>query len=302
MLKTIELSTSCIKPNNYNPNMMTETEFNELINEMRRLKRIPKPIVVRKNDTGFVIVDGEHSWRAAKEIGLEKVTCEIIVADDFESMHQTYKRNQHGTHNPVLLGKMFKRMKKERSLSNRALAKEMEVSEGTVRNALLYAEAAEVRNDYAFEKLSVKQLRYLNMLPEKVRDLWLNSGADILALFNAIAPEQVKPLTSKKKDDIKFWLGDYGPQEWEEGSSVEAEFLGQYHGLIEDGLLDVYFPDASPDDAESFMRLIHRVKKWHKFEREHFSPWFSKNYKELKAQWRRFVISFLKRWRTDALA
>ena len=37
----------------------------------------------------------------------------------------------------------------QREISQRALAKEIEVSEGTIRNGLLYDEAATVRNGYA---------------------------------------------------------------------------------------------------------------------------------------------------------
>ena len=92
---------------------------------------------------------GSHGWKAAKEVGLEEIPCEVIDADDFEAMRQTYKRNQHGTHHSVLQGRMFRRMMADRGLSQRAFAKDVEVSEGTVRNSLLYAEAADLRNDYA---------------------------------------------------------------------------------------------------------------------------------------------------------
>lgn len=131
---------------------MGPDKFAELVEEVRHLGRLPKPIVVKPNGQGFTIVDGEHGWRAAQEVGLETVSAEVIEADDFESRRQTYKRNQHGEHDPVLLGRMFRDMMAQRELSQRALAKEITVSEGTIRNALLYAEAADLRNSYAQEK------------------------------------------------------------------------------------------------------------------------------------------------------
>src|SRR5690606_29130015 len=96
------IAPAAIKPNDYNPNRMTDDEFAELVAEVRHLGRLPKPVVVRPNGDGYVIVDGEHGWRAAQEVGLPEITCEVIEVDDFEAMRQTYKRNQHGQHNPVL--------------------------------------------------------------------------------------------------------------------------------------------------------------------------------------------------------
>src|SRR5215207_3238502 len=193
-LRTTTLRTEDLKPNDYNPNRMTEEEFAELVEEVRHLGRVPKPVVVRNRYAGDVsageyqIVDGEHGWRAAKEVGLEEITCEVIEADDFEAMRQTYKRNQHGTHDRAALGEMFGRMKEERGISNRELAKEINVSEGTIRNALIFAEAAELRKRYApdkgatkddfyFSEMTTERARDYVKLPEGIRDKWLNAGA-----------------------------------------------------------------------------------------------------------------------------
>jgi ParB/RepB/Spo0J family partition protein len=185
-----QLPTDALHPNDYNPNRMTGEEFTELVEEVRHLGRLPKPVVVRNGYAAdeYLIVDGEHGWRAAKEVGLAEVTCEVIKADDFEAMRQTYKRNQHGTHDRVALGEMFKRMAKERCISNRELAKDINVSEGTIRNALMFAEAAESRrrfspekgatkDDYYFSTMTTKQARDYMYLPEGLRDRWLNAGA-----------------------------------------------------------------------------------------------------------------------------
>ncbi len=181
------LPTGALRPNDYNPNRMAGSEFAELVEEVRHLGRLPKPVVVREAEGGYLIVDGEHGWRAATEAGLAEIACEVIEADDFEAMRQTYKRNQHGTHDRAALGQMFRRMMEEREISNRGLAKEINVSEGTVRNALLVAEAAKVRNayapekgetadDWAFSRMTVAQARLYVALPEGIRDAWLNAG------------------------------------------------------------------------------------------------------------------------------
>jgi hypothetical protein len=168
---------------------MTEGGFEELRAEVRHLGRIPKPVVVRANSskTGYEIVDGEHSWRAAKELGFDKIECEIVEVDDFEAMSQTYKRNQHGSHNPVKLGQMFEKMCSDRLVSIRKLARSIGVSEGTVRNAINYARAARMRSGYAFQILSQDQVRLYLRLPCPINDLWLDSGARISSIQQSLS-------------------------------------------------------------------------------------------------------------------
>lgn len=176
-----------IQPNDWNPNQMSEEEFAELVAEVRHLGKVPKPIVLRKNGAGYEIVDGEHTYRALLELDYEELQpswFEVEAYDDFEAMRQTYKRNQHGTHDPVRQGQLFERMRAEKNLSVRALADEVELSEGTIRNSLEYSKAAKVRNDYAFSNLGVKQVRAYNRLPQILADFWLEStDADLKALY-----------------------------------------------------------------------------------------------------------------------
>lgn len=184
MFSIVNLSIESLRPNDYNPNMMTGEEFKELICEVKRLQRVPKPIVVRKDHQGYLIVDGEHNWKAAQEAGLKELPCEIITADDFESMFQTFKRNQHGTHNPIKLGKMFQRMMKEKGLSQRGLAEKMDVSEGTIRNALLYVRAEERAGEgTCVDEMDIRHIRWYLALPEKVAQAWWHGGAKIDDLY-----------------------------------------------------------------------------------------------------------------------
>jgi ParB-like chromosome segregation protein Spo0J len=183
---------------------------------------------VRPNDSGYVIVDGEHGWRAAKELGLAELPCEVVDVDDFEAMRQTYKRNRHGSDDPLQLGRMFKRMLDARGQSHRGLANEIEVSEGTIRNGLMYAEAAELRNSYVREggglaraelrkanedahtpdeqiaRLSVRQVRAYLHLPPTIANLWLDAGADLRELYRAKSGDEMDELEANHPQSCGF--------------------------------------------------------------------------------------------------
>jgi ParB/RepB/Spo0J family partition protein len=224
-----QLPVGQLHPNSYNPNSMSDAEFGELVEEIRHLGRLPKPVVVRPvAGDEYEIVDGEHGWRASKEVGLAQIACEVIEADLFEAMRQTYKRNQHGTHDRVALGRMFRRMMDERGLSNRQLANEINVSEGTIRNALVLAKAGEVRKRYAssgstngdpqFEQMTVTQARHYLQLPEGLRDRWLDAGApaawspETWGMPEGIAAEVTRYVQKLAETSIAgvFELGSWG--------------------------------------------------------------------------------------------
>lgn len=251
---TVDIPIELLDPNDYNPNRMTEAEFNEFVAEIIRLGRLPKPVVARPNSRAgrYTIIDGEHGWRAATKAGLKRIPCEIIEADDFEAMRQTYKRNQHGTHTPILLGRFFRRMMEDRGLSQRALAKEIEVSEGSIRNALHYEQAAGVRNDYAWEKLTVRQVRLYNHLPRSIGDLWLDTSANVKELLGCEEEEANRTVAELERAERK-------DEEKERLRFSRWEYLAQT-GLVE---IVRQIPNWR---YRGFRRLVSLMEDWVKYE------------------------------------
>jgi len=143
------LPIDVIRPNTLNPNQMSSDQVAALQREVERLGGLAKPIVVCAVDDGYEIIDGEHSWRAAREVGFEEVPCEIRdYVDDYELMRQCLVRNQHGEHNRVLEARVFELMQQERNLSSRGLSRELGMTEASIRNTLRY------RPDLTFPALS----------------------------------------------------------------------------------------------------------------------------------------------------
>lgn len=168
------ISPAELHPNDYNPNALGREGAQGLVLELRAVRVNRKPILVREVGGRLVIVDGEQTWRAANEAGLEKVWIERIDADEFEARRLTFCANLGGDANPLKLGRMMADMLRLRPVSNVELASALGCSEGTVRNRLLYVELAErartdpnLPTETQIAKMTVKKVRKLLGLDEK---------------------------------------------------------------------------------------------------------------------------------------
>jgi len=118
-------------PSGLNPNRMTEEEFRGLKESIRNAGFLEEnPILARPNGDGtYEIVHGEHRWRAARELGIQKVPCDVGEIDDLEAdrlrvilnkdrgrldyfklsmlLNQYYERYNHNGMTQEKLGKIF---------------------------------------------------------------------------------------------------------------------------------------------------------------------------------------------------
>jgi len=77
------VETELLKPNDYNPNLMTDEQFQSLVEDFKENGFVGQPIIVNdKNE----IIDGEHRWRCAKFLGFEKVP--VVIFNPKDAEHQ----------------------------------------------------------------------------------------------------------------------------------------------------------------------------------------------------------------------
>jgi hypothetical protein len=72
-MQIVKKSVDDIKPNKYNPNKIPEEIYKTLVSNIKKFGYL-QPILIDKDG---VIIDGEHRWRACKEIGINEVECVI---------------------------------------------------------------------------------------------------------------------------------------------------------------------------------------------------------------------------------
>ena len=89
-LKVEYLPPSELKPNAYNPNRQTEDEF-EMLKASMREDGFTQPILCMTDGT---IVDGEHRWRAAQELGYERVPVVKVSMSEAQRRIATMRHNR----------------------------------------------------------------------------------------------------------------------------------------------------------------------------------------------------------------
>lgn len=89
MADSIEFPIEVIQPNEWNPNVMTDEEYEKLKTSIELTKGrylADNPIMVRPIDDGlYEIIDGEHRWSAAVDLGYTSICCNVREGLDEET-------------------------------------------------------------------------------------------------------------------------------------------------------------------------------------------------------------------------
>ena len=144
-----------LKPNNYNPNEMDDKQFNSLCHQIQS-KGFRDTIHAATINKEKIILNGEHKWKAAIALGIQKVPViyhENLTEDELKSM--TVSLNMHGTINPLKLAQMIADWKKKK------------IKEDQIRNLMGYTEGDikfKKAVQMAREKMNIDQKEKLDLL------------------------------------------------------------------------------------------------------------------------------------------
>jgi ParB/RepB/Spo0J family partition protein len=84
------VSVDQVRPNGYNPNRQNEHEFT-LLKASIQEDGFTQPVIVAEDLT---IVDGEHRWRAAQAVGLEKIPVVRVPMEAAQARIATLRHNR----------------------------------------------------------------------------------------------------------------------------------------------------------------------------------------------------------------
>jgi len=130
------------------------------------------PLVVRPFGEDFQIIEGEHRFHAAKELGFDELPSVIRELDDTEALIQLVLGNTQSENRPLEIGlNALKVVKNEGSYTTAAYAQRLGLGETSIRR---YINASEVfqflrENTEAETKIldEVHKLEEINRLPEE---------------------------------------------------------------------------------------------------------------------------------------
>jgi len=101
-----KISVDEIRENGWNPNRMDRGKFCALVEAIRRYGFV-QPLLVRRREDFYEVVDGAHRLRAAKEAGLTAVECVVVECDEEEAKLRTLMMNRlRGRFEPFALAQL----------------------------------------------------------------------------------------------------------------------------------------------------------------------------------------------------
>lgn len=97
-IKIRKVPIETIVPNDWNANEMTD-EKEELLRDNIERHDMTSPILVIRHkdelnpDIRYMIIDGEHRWRAARNVGAESIPVVIVKMNEVDAKKQTIRMN-----------------------------------------------------------------------------------------------------------------------------------------------------------------------------------------------------------------
>ncbi|MGA2682221.1 MAG: ParB/RepB/Spo0J family partition protein [Candidatus Bathyarchaeia archaeon] len=169
-----------LQPNRFNPNVMQATEFHALRQDMEL--NGPEgidPVLVspyrcfymgEDANPFYVIVDGEHRWKAAKELCWNEIRCEVRELNEQEAKVICYRKNKdRGTIDPLKEAALFKG-ELDLQFSQKDIAEMFLVDQSTVSQRLsllkLVPEVLAEAKKFPRGNITVSHLEPIASLPE----------------------------------------------------------------------------------------------------------------------------------------
>ena len=84
-----EIEIELIFPNKWNPNSQSKEIFDKLKEVITKVGFVDSVLVRRIKGGVYEILDGEHRWRAATELGFKTVQCDVMDGEVDDSLART---------------------------------------------------------------------------------------------------------------------------------------------------------------------------------------------------------------------
>lgn len=178
-----------VKSNNWNSNQLTEKEFQKLVDDIKTNGFIGA-IIVRKNGNEYEIIDGEHRWRALKELGEKQIPCIIKQEKDDKAKINSIRWNtERGQQNQKKLAQIIKSLEQKHGYSLQNIEHELVYSLPELQDKLALLDLPE-----DFDEII-----------KEARDKELQ---ELPVLYTFIVPQRYKKIIDETFDKFKGHKGE----------------------------------------------------------------------------------------------
>ena len=136
--RLLEIPVRDIVPGRYQPRkVFKREEINGLAASLKR-RGVLQPVIVRRDADGrYELIAGERRWRAAVQVGFEKIPAMIQRASDAEAVELALIENlQREDLNPIEAAKAYRRLVEEFHQTQEEVARRIGKDRSSVANAL----------------------------------------------------------------------------------------------------------------------------------------------------------------------
>ena len=197
----LEIPTSDIEPNRYQPRDHFDEETLASLTASVRELGVLQPILVRPaaEPGRYELIAGERRWRAAKRAGLPSVPAIVREVDDLDSLEQAVVENLHRQDlNPLEEAAAYQQLIEDFDLTQERLAERVGKSRSAVANTLrLFQLPPSIQKLVAEDQLSAGHARALLGTPDRA----FQEGLAKRAVAQGLSVREVEEAVRRREAD-----------------------------------------------------------------------------------------------------
>jgi len=262
---TFEIDVNLIEANPFQPRVVFDSQALDELKASIQEKGIIQPIIVRSIKNGrYQIIAGERRYRAAVEIGMKKVPCQVKEIDsDEEMLELALIENVQREHlNPIDLAMGYQRLIEECNLTQEDVARKIGKDRSTITNILrLLKLPTKIQNSIRKGEIKEGHARALLSIsdPDIQEEVWKK------AVKQGLSVRRVEQLAKRYQERPERVISDVP-------KSRKSVFIAKLESRLreklgtqvkirprkEGGTIEVTF--YSPEDLERLMDLFDQIK------------------------------------------
>jgi ParB family chromosome partitioning protein len=200
----LEVKINEVEPNREQPRKVFDQEKLQTLAESIKEHGVVQPIIVKKGETGYVIVAGERRWRASKIAGLKTVPVIVKGMSSKEMMEIALIENlQREDLNPIEEAEAYQKLIDEYEMTQEEVSKVVGKSRAAVANSVrLLNLSDEIKEMISDGRLTSGHARTIISLTDKERqkilaDLIVDKKLNVRDAEKLAAREEKKGIVKK---------------------------------------------------------------------------------------------------------